>query len=153
MYEDVILNTSIWDYIEGQETRDLYKDIFTKLRRKKTELVIPFRCDTPTVIRQMELTLRSGPEKTIEMEGRLLDKKHREAVSLFDLKAERSDETIEICSICRKLHIRAGEWLDVEHAIVQKRLFTKKQMPRLIEKICPACENIMRNAANDRQNK
>ena len=80
--QGAILNTSIWDYIEGEEAKCLYSDVFAKLRRSNAELIIPFRCDSPTVIRHMQLVLRSGSDKSIVMEGCLLEKKHKRSSEL-----------------------------------------------------------------------
>jgi hypothetical protein len=147
--QTTVIGSSIWDHIASEEVRYLYKKIFSKLRGANTELILPFRCDSPEVVRHMELTMRSKPANGIEMEGRLIRKIHREPVRLLVTNVDRSNEFIKICSVCRKIMMRHGDWVEIENAVTQLRIFTKPRLPKLEESICTSCKKLLENAAND----
>jgi hypothetical protein len=106
--EAAVIGKTIWRFITGIETRILYEDLFGGLRARRSEIIIPFQCDSPTVIRRMSLTLRSLGTGGIECEGRLLQVKTREPVAILSRWAARSDESIQICSLCRFLLVQGA---------------------------------------------
>ncbi|MGB5676517.1 MAG: hypothetical protein WBN36_01745, partial [Gammaproteobacteria bacterium] len=91
----------------------------------------------------------SKPANGIEMEGRLIRKIHREPVRLLVTNVDRSNEFIKICSVCRKIMMRHGDWVEIENAVTQLRIFTKPRLPKLEESICTSCKKLLENAAND----
>jgi len=140
--EEFVLGKPVEDFITGVETRELYEALFHNLRRRQTEIMIPFRCDSPTVIRQMNLTLRPLANQGIECEGTLLHAQEREPITILFRWVQRHDELIPICSLCRRLELH-GEWVDAHEAVVQRRLFSIAPLPRLSETICPECKSVM----------
>lgn len=139
--EPLVLGSSIWKFITGAETRLLYESLFSHLRAKNNEVAVPFHCDSPTVIRKMELTLRSMPHGGIEFEGRLLEARERAYAPILDRGVPRTAEEVVICSLCRRILVAQGEWNELEAAIVRLRLFARAIMPRLNEHVCPQCRD------------
>nr|MBS0021223.1 hypothetical protein [Gammaproteobacteria bacterium] len=135
-----VIGQSLWRFIVGADVQRIYQELFRSLRSKRAELIIPFRCDSPTVVRHMELTLRSPGNGVLEFEGRLLRHEMREPVSVFYRHAQRSNESISICSLCRRL-LWQKEWIDVGAMIVRRRLFNTEPIPRLDETVCPDCRS------------
>lgn len=143
-----VLGASLWNFIEGAETRILYESMFSRLRAENKEMIIPFRCDSPSMIRLMELTLRSMSRGRIEMEGRLLERKEREYHPLLDPGVSRSEKEVAICSLCRRILVAEEEWKEVETAVVRLRLFSRSKAPRLMESVCPLCRDRVFDAAS-----
>ncbi len=139
----VVIGAPIWKFISGPETRILYESIFSSLRVERAEVKIPFRCDTPTVIRFMELTLRSLRNEHIELEGRLLERRQRQYFPLLDHGASRAHEQVVICSLCRRVRVAENEWIETHNAVVRLRLFSSPRPPRLIESVCPVCRDLV----------
>lgn len=135
---DAVVGKSIWSFINGVDTQSLYKELFRNLRSHPSEIIIPFRCDSPKIIRHMSLTLGSLRAGGIECEGRILQQEVRKPVALLSKWAARSRESIEICSLCRRLSVR-GKWMEVTEAIVRRRLFNTNPVPRLEETVCLEC--------------
>jgi hypothetical protein len=140
--ERTVLGTKIWRYIAGEATRRLYSELFSSLRNNKTELTLPFNCDSPGLIRNMTLTLRSFEGGSIELECRLNSVLERNYVGLFDRQVERSEDSVQICSLCRKLHVD-GEWVSINNVIGRKRWFTSVPLPQLEESVCSSCERVL----------
>jgi len=137
--EEQVVGKPVWDFITGKEARALYQQLYSTLRSRRSEMFIPFRCDSPTQVRHMTLTLRSLGARGIECEGRLDRIETREPVALLSRGVARSQESIPICSLCRRMAI-LEEWLDVRAAIVRKRLLSAITFPRLEESVCPDCK-------------
>ncbi|MHB8077779.1 MAG: hypothetical protein ACYDIE_00810 [Candidatus Krumholzibacteriia bacterium] len=136
--EPAVVGQPVWRFIAGEETRRLYAELFRDLRVRPAEIMVPFRCDSPTVVRHMTLGLRSHGGGEIELEGRLLRLETREPVDVLARWAERSAESQPICSLCRRLLV-GGEWVDAGTAIVRRRLFSVAPVPRLVETVCATC--------------
>jgi hypothetical protein len=136
--ETAVIGASLWDFVSGNETRVLYEALLDNLRTGRAEVQIPFRCDSPTVVRHMTLTLRSAPCRSIECEGRLDRAEYRPSVELLSRTAARSGESIDVCGMCRRLMVH-GAWVETREAIVQMRLFTEPPVPALKETVCPDC--------------
>jgi len=134
-----LLGSSIMEFMAGAETRLLYESVFSRLRARNNEVTIPFRCDSPTTIRIMKLTLRSMPNGGIEMEGRLLHRKERPYTPILDPRLVRNKKEIVICSLCRRIQIAEGEWSEVETAVARLRFFSRTSAPHLRESVCPHC--------------
>ena len=136
-----VVGKPIWHFITGEEARILYSNIYSNLRSRRSGMTIPFRCDAPTEIRHMMLTLHLLGAGAIECEGRVVRTEARESVTPLSRGAARSNQAIPICSLCRSLSVR-GEWLEVRAAIVRKRLFAVPLVPRLEETVCPDCKSL-----------
>ena len=138
--EELVLERPIWDFVAGAEVRRLYEELFRSLRSRPQEVVIPFRCDSPTVVRRMELTLRSVGSGGIELEGRLLKRENRDRVDILSRRAERSKEVVQVCSLCRRF-LSGDAWVEAARLLAQKRIFNTEPVPRLEESVCPTCRS------------
>jgi hypothetical protein len=137
--EEAVLGQSIWEHITGAAIQRLYSELFKTVRQKRTELSLPFNCDSPTLVRHMTLTLRSLGGGAIEFESRVDRVQERSEVPLLNRRTQRSEESVTICSLCRKLYIESN-WLPVAEAVGRKRWLTSTPPPRLSESLCPTCE-------------
>ncbi len=135
-----VMGRPLWDFVRGSETRVLYEAIFASLRRARQEVLLPYHCDSPAVKRSMRMTLRSLARGAIEVESVLLQSQAREPMDVLDPRAPRSERTLNICSVCRRVQSQ-GTWIPAERAVVQARLFALPAVPRLAERVCPVCRN------------
>jgi hypothetical protein len=133
-----VMEKSIFEFITGGDTQSLYAALHTNVRARRKEIVIPFRCDSPSTIRQMTLTLRPLDNGAIEYEGHLVRKTVRNAVTVLFRLADRTDRTIPICSLCRRVSVQA-EWLELSDVVVQLPSLQTAMLPRLLETVCPTC--------------
>ena len=56
-----VLGHSLWNFIQGAETVRLYQAILRRVRSNSSRVVVPFRCDSPTLRRHMRLEISSQP--------------------------------------------------------------------------------------------
>jgi len=138
LHAAAVVGQSLWRYIEGNGVREAYQALFDRVRVEGAAIVVPFRCDSPGLVRQMELNLAPAGHGAILFETRLLTTVRRDAVALFDVSARRSTERIEVCSFCRRVGVD-GSWLDADEAIRRFHLFERDVYPRLDERVCRHC--------------
>lgn len=134
-----IIGLPIWDFIDGVETSLLYRAIFNRIRKHNSSIVIPYRCDSPTVRRTLELHISAKIDGSIDFYSYLLQEECREKIDLFDPSFDRSDEHIRVCSICKKVALSDYHWVEVEAAIAHLGLFTTVKLPQITHGLCPEC--------------
>ncbi|GFO66967.1 hypothetical protein GMLC_05460 [Geomonas limicola] len=134
-----ILGLSIWEFIDGDETSLLYETIFKKIRKHLSSVIIPYRCDSPTVRRTLELHISANIDGSIDFHSYLLQEVGREKVDLLDPSFDRSNEHIRVCSICKKVAVTDSEWVEIETAISDLGLFTTVKLPQITHGLCPGC--------------
>ena len=54
---DSVIGRSLWDFVSGADTRRLFKAIHERVRSSGAPVVLPFRCDSPSLRRHMRLTI------------------------------------------------------------------------------------------------
>lgn len=108
---EAVCGQPLFTFISDPETQHLYKILIDKVRQSQDSMVVPFRYDSPSLRRFMELHISPLPDGAVQFEGRLVREEPREKVPLLDPSVERSDEIIVACSWCKR--IDADEvWLD-----------------------------------------
>lgn len=137
--EDVVGNP-VLDFICDSETRHLYEQLFKIVRKERRSVRVPYRCDSPTERRYMQLELEPGPDGGIDVTSTIVRTESRETVRLLDPEAPHSDEFLRICSMCKKIDIDGG-WYEIEEAIQRLRLFEAAAVPQLTHGLCDACAN------------
>jgi hypothetical protein len=140
----VVLDQTIWRFIQGQETSYLYQQIFRRVRAGKSPVKFPFRCDSPDCRRFMEMQLDLLPGDAIQFVAHTLREEWRDPVNLLDASRNRSGEFVTICSWCKKINIPGQGWGEIEAAIAALDLFGHHPMPRMTHTICDACRGALR---------
>ena len=131
---------ALWsDFVTDPETRRLYATIFDRVRKNDTELILPFRCDSPDRFRFMRLVVSPGVGGSPSCLGLLEREQERPFYSILDKAFPRSDRSLPICSLCRRIEVAPKEWLEVEDAVARLDLFDSARLPRLDEHVCPRC--------------
>jgi len=138
-HPDAIMNKPIWDYISGMETRYLFKVTLEKVRTTGKSLVLPFRCDAPDRRRYLELLITPVHRKCIEFTSSIIREESRDTVELLETGIPRSDEIIKMCSMCKKIELSGGNWVEVEIAVAALKLFEQLELPQISHGLCTEC--------------
>ncbi|MBC8328945.1 MAG: hypothetical protein H8E31_09385 [Planctomycetes bacterium] len=144
-----LVGRPLWEFIAGSETRCLYEMVFERVRKEEVTVTLPFRCDSPTLRRFMQLVVRPAPEGWLELEGQVIRTEVRAEVPLLDPSAVRSEEFLNICSWCKKVQRSQDEWIEVEGAIADLELFAAPVLPQLSHGLCPACAVVVREEVEE----
>lgn len=145
-----VIGTPLWESIEGDELSALYRHLLHVVRSKRQELMLPFRCDSPDVIRHMVMTLRSVNGGQIDFENHLLRVEKREPVRWPSAPAETSPpENIPICGLCRRVFLE-GKWVELTRGVVMARMASNSVPPHVKESLCEVCARLAPCAAPPR---
>ena len=134
-----IIGESIWSFIADWEVRHLYDLVFDAARSCNRTIVIPFRCDSPTIRRFMTLTIASVQDGNLALVGSLIREEPRPRVALLGANAPDLETLLLICSWCKRIQSRDNSWVEVEQAIQELGLFQSDRLPGLSHGICPDC--------------
>ena len=140
---------SFWDYISGYEVRHLFKMMFDTARDKHREISVPFRCDTPTARRFMELKIEPLDGGFLSITGELIHKEIRASVDLLGDVDRDPERFLEICSWCKRVDLGGDRWVEVEDAVRELDLMDDPPLPTLTHGICFDCmERVEDDVAN-----
>jgi len=136
--KDNAVGKDLFSYITGKETRHLYEVLMQNVRRSGKRATIPFRCDSPSLRRFMELHVIPERDGSLQFEGVLVREEERPVVPLLDPESDRSEEIISMCSWCKRIQIES-HWHDVESALITHRFFEATQLPMISHGVCEDC--------------
>jgi hypothetical protein len=141
--EAFVLGRNLWEFVADCTTRKLYQRIHSRVRSTKKTVVVPFRCDSPTVRRHMRLTIYGEDSDQLLYEGMLTRVETGPRLEVLDPSYPRSDALLTMCSCCKRALIESSGWLEVEDAAARLGLFEKPKAPRLSYTICQDCTNVL----------
>ncbi len=134
---DRIVGDSLWDHITGTDLRELYETVLRSVSESGESIRFPFRCDSPSLRRFLELEISSSG-KGWKFISRTLSVEEREPVELLDPTVPRGDELVTLCSWCKKIKTPKG-WFPVEEGLSELRPFDSRQMPAISHGMCDEC--------------
>jgi len=137
--EEFVLGRPLWDFVEGAPTRRLYEAVFHTVRQDKATAVVPFRCDSPTLQREMRLQIASSDGRTIHLEGVLCHTQSTPYLPLLDREVHRSTHRLTLCSLCKRALVEPLGWIALDRAVVCLRLSDVRLPPQMVQSVCPAC--------------
>ena len=138
---DASLGRSLWDFVAGQDVRRLQRLLLRRVRDERRHVELPFRCDSPTVRREMDIRIAAGRSgRAVLFSARLRSEQPRsEPQPLLDPSVPRDDgDFLPMCACCDRFLVE-GEWVEVEEAARRLELFRRSELPTLDHGICPEC--------------
>ncbi len=136
--EDVV-GLKLWDFIQDRETRHLYQELFKRVRGGILLRTIPFRCDSPSERRYLELLIVALPDNQIEITSKILRTEPHSPINLLKADTPRSMDIVKICSMCKKIKVSPEQWAEIEEGLAHLRLFEADEMPQLSHGLCQSC--------------
>ena len=133
-----VVGHSLFDYIAGTESQQVYKTILEKVRHTGGSTVIPFRCDSPNRRRFMELRIERKPGDHVDFASTLVREERRPSAELLEANRPVSDLVLTICGWCKRFSVDDA-WMEVEHAMRELDLFGWAVLPRLNHGVCDTC--------------
>ena len=134
-----VIGSSVWQFIDGAETTEVHRLLFDKVRSQQVALTLPFRCDAPRFRRDMEMTVSPSADHAVNVVSRVLREQERPYVPLLDAFARRSNESLNVCSWCRKVELPGKGWVEADTAIRELRLLGILPIPRVNHSMCGTC--------------
>ena len=135
-----VVGRSLFEFIDGEETQRIYRLLLRRVRALDAPILVPFRCDSPEMRRDMRLEIEPLSERAIEFRGVLVAAEPRAHLRLLARNAPRSEPLLVSCSFCLRIRLSDDEWVEAEDAVVRLGLLARERIPRLAHGVCPACK-------------
>ncbi len=142
--EQAVVGHRIWEFIADEPTQKLYQEIHDRVRSTGNPIVVPFRCDSPTLRRSMQLTISQQPDRELLYESVLIRVTPQHHLSMLDSRQKRSDAFLTMCSFCKRSLIEPSGWLEMENIALKLRMYEQQTVPELRYTVCPECANRLR---------
>ncbi len=142
--DESVVGQSIWRFIDGRETRELYRLLFERVRDWGTPVSFPLRCDSPEQRRYLTLTIQPAEQEGLELQTETVREEPRPAVPLFETLLGAEGDQLTVCSWCKRVLVNGEAWVEAEEAIERLDLFGDAPMPNISYGICPACKASIR---------
>jgi len=139
------LGRSLWDFVSGEQVKKVQRLLVRRVREGAREVELPFRCEAPGFIREMEIRINAtGSRRAVLFTATLTYEEDRdEPQPLYDVDIPRTEgDFLTMCAWCDRFLV-SGEWVEVEEAARRLQLFRRPQMPPLDHSICPQCSRQM----------
>jgi len=146
--ETRIVGRPLWDFVTGEPLRRLYGEIHEKIRRDGQSVVLPVRCDSPTMRRQTQLTISGEESGGLLYDAVLVRARPHGPIDLLDAAAARSREPLTVCSVCKRGLDSGVGWLELDELTLRSRYFDHNPLPELRHTICPDCESVLESACD-----
>ncbi len=137
--QELVLGRSLWHFIADDETTELYKALVGRVRAGRGPMVLPFRCDSPTLRRHMRLQVTLEEKGNVRFDSFLTRAEPCSYIGVLDSRFTRSADVLTMCSMCKRVLNEPSEWLDVEDAVARMNLLEAEKGPQLRYAVCPAC--------------
>lgn len=134
-----VLGQSLWRYIAGDVTCEVYRRMHREVRLRGRTIVAPFRCDSPSLRREMQLTILPEDSGQLLYEGMVLLSAPCPPVSVLDSALRRSQSLLTMCSCCKRVLIEPDGWLGMNEASVRLKVLNAAMPPQLKYEVCPGC--------------
>jgi hypothetical protein len=141
-----VIGRSIWDFIGGSDTRNLYQAVFERVRSENLSIKLPYRCDSPGLLRHMELEIGVGADKNLNLSGRLLRQENRGPSPSTDGSTALPEHNFLMCSFCKRVQ-ESGEWINPEVVIRKFHVFEAANEKKIEYSVCETCRDFVKRYA------
>ena len=147
--ESSVLGCCLWDFIADDQTRDLYQSIHSRVRELRNKVIVPFRCDSPTIRRYMQLSISGAADNDcLFYESGITRVEPRSYLAVLDPACTRTDSALWMCSCCKKILLEPHGWLEVEDVSEKLQLNHRKKLPFCQHTLCRDCRKLMGQSMN-----
>ena len=140
--EEAVVGKPLSDFVCGTSTQRLYETIYDRVRSDDLVVVLPFRCDSPTLRRDMIMRVGKQPDDILAVQCTLISTEVKRPTPVFDRNAHRDESKLTICSLCLRALVEPVGWLEIEDAAITLHLLEKETVPQVIYSICPGCREL-----------
>jgi hypothetical protein len=134
---DAVIGRSLYDYVCGDDTSMFVRVMISGARQRLQPTVRPYRCDSPTHRRWMEMEMVPRPNGDVAITHRIL--KTEPMPQRVAPLAGHGKLLPKRCSICNRLRL-AGEWHEPDTRAVATHIATAGERFGVIYGICPTCK-------------
>jgi len=139
-----LLRTRLWQHVSDPTVRHFYAVFMAKVRKTGKPITIPFRCDSPDLMRFMALTISRHKKTELKFRTMLLREEAQAPAELPAGERTKIAPLIMMCVWCK--NVKSTRWLKPERAVRDLNLFKNSGWPLISHITCPRCESKGLNA-------
>ncbi|MCX8065919.1 MAG: hypothetical protein N3G21_12235, partial [Candidatus Hydrogenedentes bacterium] len=141
---DKVIGKNLFNFIYSKDVKQIYREIIACVKNGKT-IKFPFRCDSPTHVRNFFMTINLDEEKKVTFTSEFLSENLRETPLKAIYSTNISEEyMLVMCSWCKKVKTQAG-WLELEEVLNKEKIFIKREIPQISHGICEECYSVIKS--------
>ena len=142
---DAILGRALWEFITDETVCALNKMLILKARRTHRVVSFPCRCDSPELLRSMEMVILPLDHGTLEFQCRIVRQQIRSLRKLWGRQARPAPVSLRVCSWCNKVDIGGDNWQELDWLLAQRPLLDEEPPLSLTHGACPECCRVIKN--------
>jgi hypothetical protein len=147
--DSLVVGRCLWTFIADKETCDIYKSLYSRVRDRHETAIVPFRCDSPNVRRDMRLTIsKDDTDETLLCESVIVQVLPHRYLSVLDLERSRTKEILTMCSCCKRVLVEPEGWVDVEAFCERLRDRGRTIRPATRHSLCLNCSKLLKYFPN-----
>jgi len=109
----LIVGRSLWEFISGDPTRMWLSSILTLARIRDETVSRPYRCDSPTVKRFMNLEIKKGADGSLHLVHSLVRVEAMSVPCRVNPSPSAGKKMMQRCSVCNRFNTAKG-WMEAE---------------------------------------
>jgi hypothetical protein len=118
--------------------------LISQVRETGTSVRFPFRCDSPDLLRYMEMEISLGEEDSVWFQTYLKRQVSVDSIPNHNGKESlRDTHLIKICAWCRLVLVQ-NNWYSLEDAVWMLGIFDESEAPEITHGICYDCGELMK---------
>lgn len=131
-----VIGKRLWDFVSGPETCAIYEILFSRARSQRRIVRVPFRCDSPTERRFMEMQIVPAHNANLLIVNRIERFEARPAINPPAIAG-----LLRLCSWCKRVQLPSRDWAEIEVAAEVFGAALTSTPPQLSHGICPECRD------------
>ena len=132
------LGRPVLQFIADSTTALLYRQLFQRVQNSGNPVTLPFRCDSPTRRRFLNLTIERRDDGGLRLETTVTKIEARPPMELLGRRRDSGGVPLRVCGWCKSVEV-GGCWYEVEEAVRSLRLFDRDLLPPVTHGMCPPC--------------
>lgn len=133
-----VIGQALWSLIDDAPVAGVYRAVLARVRAGHT-IELPFRCDSPTLKRQMRLLMRRLPSGIVECISSTQKEVETAYNPLWDARQSRGRWMVLACAWCKRIRDGSG-WRPPEEVALALTTPSAAEVPLVTHGICPSCE-------------
>ncbi len=109
----LVVGRSLWEFISGDPTRMWLSSILTLARIREKTVSRPYRCDSPTIKRYMNLEISREADRTLHLVHSLVRVEEMSSPRRITPFLASGKKMMQRCSVCNRFNTAKG-WTEAE---------------------------------------
>jgi hypothetical protein len=140
------LGRSLWEASANSQTNMVFRALVERARAG-TAVKVPARCDSPSLLGFVEISLSAGADGAVTFTSQLTGARFahsRKATNRF-ITVLDPDAVLRVCAWC--FRVDGDGWRGIEDVVAEHGLLLRDEAPEITHGICPDCLTAVSAAA------